>query len=234
MRKQKRPISKSDKAVYRISFGVLLALLIIVALNYIGIFKLLHKAQAWYYVDPSTFAIISFAVMILAAFLLLISCFEKTCLNGVPLKELTAVLKTKKWIIGFVCLLCFAVLFVLSNLLCFTGASEKGFFKNGKPVSSYEQITQVDVEIEDAQIISGLHAILHKPVIVCSVQTGDQDYVIDSDFFFGFEKLDAFLQRIPKEKKQIHEDRLSELKAYLQNRGTSEMEQAAVDRIFRF
>lgn len=232
MKKNQKVLAKPEQIVYGICFCVAFALLILAVLNYVGIFKLFHKTQNWYYVTPSTLAMLGFAAFVLACFLWLISFFDKTCLSGVPLKEIPGILKTKKGIVRFVCLLCFFAFFILTNCLFYTAASEKGFFKNGKPMMSFEQITQVDVAIEDAQIVSGVKAILHKTVIACKIQADDSAQTIDSDFFFGFERLDAFLQQVPKEKKQVHAERLQELLEFLQKRNTGKTELEAVKHIF--
>lgn len=232
MRKVKGSLKASDKTVLWLCFCLGFSGVILFALNYCVFFKLCHKTEAWFFVSPSTISILSFVVLVFSMFLFLLSFYEKTISKGLSLNNSFALIKTKKWVLKTILLLSFFIITVCINSICFYGASNDGLYRNGKLIFHYEQVEMVEVDINEVQIASGLKAIFHKPVIRCRIYAKDIDWQIDSDYFYGFKEVYAFIKRIPVNKRIISPNYLSELIEYLQKRRIKEEELVLVKSIF--
>lgn len=195
--KNLRTITKSQKALYNVVFGGIIALLTAIAIWISDICKLLHKPMGYSYVQPTVAAYTAFFVLFSISFILAVYFYGSL----IDKKKTVKQIKQKAKII----LPVFIVLAIAVSVFCFPSYyridENASFSKNTlfgtEEVFAKDEINKVGIRVEKlSHSIGGRGPVFTDYSIVCSLSTESGEYQLNSDCFYSYRAMYDYLSRL--------------------------------------
>ncbi|MCH5317876.1 MAG: hypothetical protein J1E05_07850 [Eubacterium sp.] len=191
-----RMITKSQKALYGVVFGILISVLVIVLFYIPDIFKLLYKPFGYLYVEPAFAAYVMLGVLISISFIIVICFYGSFIDKKKTLKQIKQ--KVRKILPVYLILVIVISVGCFSSVYCIDADSysKKVLFTTQK-LFTEDDINKINIRVvKSSHSIIGKGAIYTDYYIACSFNTENEEYNLCSDYFYSYRDMYNYLSNL--------------------------------------